>query len=66
MDITVAKTLVGNYWRFGTKDSRFETALSALGINHTELARCAREVRKVERGMGPLLLTPTGCGKRNR
>ncbi len=66
MDIMVAKTLVGNYWRSGSSDSRLQEALAVLGISVKELERLSREARKVERGLGLLLLTPTGCGKRNR
>ncbi|MEI7512438.1 MAG: hypothetical protein WCK01_03195 [Candidatus Uhrbacteria bacterium] len=65
MSIIVAKALVGNYWRFGTKDSRFEAALAVLGLTVAELEHCSSEARKVERGIGPLILTPAGCG-RNR
>lgn len=60
MEKSVAKALVGNYWRTGVKDSRFVQAAAVLGLSARELERLAREVRKVEGGLGPCIPTPTG------
>ena len=66
MSRSIAVALVSNYWRDGSKDSRFPEALRFLGISQAELERCSREARGVEKGLGPVILTPTGCGKRSR
>lgn len=66
MDRQTAKILVSNYWTNGSSDSRLSKALATLGISRAVLEQCSREARKVERGLGPLLLSPIGCGKRSR